>query len=105
MQNHPYFTALRNAVFTADNHSDQSRTVDISANVSVDNSTVTGFSDGHATLPEYPGAVCDFSESNGSYLTTTFHSYPDDESRLRTQREINAFITAIRASAIPFGDE
>lgn len=97
MQNHPYFTTLLSAVFTADNHSDQSRTVDISANVHIDHSTVTGFADGHATLPDTPGAVCDFSESNGSYLATTFHNYPDDESRLRAQREINAFIAAIRA--------
>ena len=98
MQNNPYFKNLVSATFHVDNAADADRTVHISADADIQGDRVTGFSNGHATLPDIPGAVCDFGESNGSYLTVTFHNCPDAATRAATLTAIDTFTAAVRDS-------
>lgn len=93
------FTAVASATLRADNHTDESRTVDISADVNLSGTEVTGFSNGIAAPVGDSGAVCRFSESYGNNISTDFNSFPDADAQVAALREINAFIAAVRASA------
>lgn len=93
------FTAVASATLRADNHTDESRTVDITSDVYFSGTEVTGFGNGHATVVGRPESVCHFSESGGNNISTDFNSFPDADAQVAALREINAFIAAVRASA------
>lgn len=92
------FTAVASATLRADNHTDESRTVEITSDVYFSGTEVTGFGNGHATVVGRPESVCHFSESGGSSISTDFNNFADTDAQVAALREIKAFVTAVRAS-------
>lgn len=94
--NNVSFNSVASATLRADNHTDASRTVEISADVHFSGTDVTGFSNGIAYMPASPGSVCVFSENGGDNISTEFRSFATTDDQVSALREIKAFITAAR---------
>lgn len=91
------FAELVNATIRANNSSDETSDYNISAEVQVTGTRVTGVQNGQFTMREGIGSGSFGADENSVHYD--FYSIPDVDLQVKALREVNAFIDGARTHA------